>query len=126
MGIDGLAGCRVLVVEDEPLLAIELEGLLQEFGCVVVGPVSSLARALQLAQDGSFDVALLDVVIRGGDVYPVADLLIARGIPFALASGYSKSAFPERLRQYPRLLKPFTRSDMADTLTLLRGALSVS
>jgi CheY-like chemotaxis protein len=121
MSVDGVAGRRILVVEDEPMLAIELEGLLQEFGCAVVGPVSSLVKALQLARDESFDAAILDVVIRGGDVYPVADLLDARGIPFVLASGYSEWSLPERHRHHPRLLKPFTRRNLAEALMLLLG-----
>ena len=83
-----IVGCRILVVEDETLIAILIEQALQELGCVIVGPVSKLDVALQLARDETMDAAILDVAIRGGYVYPVADLLLARGIPFVLASGY--------------------------------------
>ena len=126
MSTTGSEGRRLLVVEDEPMLAIELVELLQEFGCVVVGPVSSVAKALQLARGKSFDAAVLDIVICGGEVYPVADLLDARGIPFVLASGYSEWSLPERHRHHPRLLKPFTRRNLKDALTLLVGPLPAS
>jgi len=65
------------------------------------------------------DAAILDVAIRGGYVYPVADLLLARGIPFVLASGYGDWALPEALREQPRLIKPFTHEDLEKQVRLL-------
>jgi DNA-binding NarL/FixJ family response regulator len=95
------AGCRVLVVEDDMLIAVAIEEVLHALNCQVVGPAASLEKALKLAQGESFDVAILDVTIRGGKVHPVAELLLARGIPFVFASGYGDWALPEALRDQP-------------------------
>ena len=119
MTTDSLAGCRILVVEDEMLIAVMIEETLQDLGCVVVGPVAKLDAALRLARDEALDAAILDVTIRGGQVYPVAEHLLARGIPFVLASGYGDWALPESLQDQPRLTKPFTPRDIAEHVRLL-------
>lgn len=117
-----LAGLRVLVVEDDMLIAACIEEVLHGLGCVVVGPVGKLDLALQLANDEVLDAAILDINIRGGHVYPVAERLRARGIPFALASGYGDWALPEAFRNQPRLTKPFTENELlAQVLSLHRG-----
>jgi len=103
---------RILVVEDETSIAIMLEHCLNVLGYTVVGPVSKLSVALQLAASEELDAALLDVTIRGGDVYPVAEILRSRRIPFVLASGYGKWALPPSLRDAPRLTKPFSMDEM--------------
>ena len=114
-----LVGCRILVVEDETLIAVVIEEILQELGCIVVGPVARLDAALQLARDEVLDAAVLDVTIRGGHVQPVAEQLLARGIPFVLASGYGDWSLPESLRHQPRLSKPFTSQDLEKQVRLL-------
>jgi DNA-binding NarL/FixJ family response regulator len=81
---------------------------LQTSGVEVVGPAAKLETAIQLAREAQFDIAILDVSIRGEKVYPVAELLLARGTPFAFASGYGDWALPEAMRDCPRLMKPFT------------------
>ena len=117
-----LAGLRVLVVEDDMLIAIHIEDALRDLGCVVVGPVGKLDAALRMANDEILDAAILDVNIRGGHVFPVAERLQARGIPFALASGYGDWALPEAFRNQPRLTKPFTEQELgAQVLSLHRG-----
>lgn len=108
----GLAGRRVLVVEDEMVIVLMIEDILQELGCIVVGSVGKLDAAIRLATDEVLDVAVLDVNIRGGHIYPVAEQLRARGIPFVLASGYGDWALDETLRDYPRLNKPFTMKEL--------------
>lgn len=117
----GLAGRRVLVVEDEMLIAMAIEETLQGLGCVVVGPVGKVDDALRLANDEALDAAVLDVTIRGGRVYPVAERLIARGVPFVLASGYGEWILPENLRDRPRLTKPFTPEELGERARLLCG-----
>ncbi len=112
MTTENLEGRRVLVVEDEMLIACMIEDVLQELGCVIVGPAGRLDAALQLATDEALDAAILDVSIRGGRVYPVANQLLVRGIPFLLSSGYGDWALPENLRDQPRLTKPFTLDDL--------------
>ena len=75
-------------------------------GCEIVGPIGKLETALRTVKDGGFDIAILDVTIRGGKVYPVAEELIARGVPFIFAIGYGDSALPPTLREKRRLTKP--------------------
>jgi CheY-like chemotaxis protein len=116
---DNLAGCRILVVEDEMVIAMMIEEALQDLGCVVVGPVAKLDAALRLARDEALDAAILDVTIRGGQVFPVAEHLLARGIPFVLASGYGDWALPETLQNQLRLTKPFTPQDIEKHISLL-------
>lgn len=117
---DAVAGRRVLVVEDETLIALEIESSLLALGCNVVGPTGSLVAAMKLADDPTLDAAILDVNIRGGQkVYPVAELLAARGIPFILASGYGDWVLPDTLRDQPRLTKPYTSAELQDHVTHL-------
>jgi DNA-binding response OmpR family regulator len=113
------AGCRVLVVEDETLIAVLIEETLEEMECKIIGPAAKLETALQLARAGEFDIAILDVTVRGGKVYPVAEELLARGIPFVLASGYGDWALPNSLRDQRRLLKPFTPSMLEQEVRVL-------
>lgn len=100
--------CRVLIVEDEMLIAILIEDALADIGFSIVGPAAKLETAFQLIETSAFDIAILDVSIRGQKVYPVAEHLLALGVPFAFASGYGDWALPEILRDRPRLMKPFT------------------
>lgn len=117
-----LTGRRVLVVEDEMLIALMVEETLHDLGCVVVGPASRLDEALQLADAGALDGAVLDVTIRGGQVYPVAERLLARSVPFVLASGYGDWALPPALRAQPRLVKPFSSEDLEERVrTMLKA-----
>ena len=116
---DDLTGRRILVVEDDILIAMLIEEILQDLGCVVVGPVATLDEALRLAGDAALDAAVLDVTIRGGQIYPAAEHLLARGIPFILASGYGDWALPEAFRDMPRLTKPFTARDIETQIRLL-------
>ena len=116
---EDLTGRRILVVEDDILIAMLIEEILQDLGCVIVGPVATLDAALRLAGDEALDAAVLDVTIRGGQIYPAAERLLARGIPFILASGYGDWALPEAFRNMPRLTKPFTARDIEEKMKLL-------
>lgn len=115
-----LAGARVLVVEDEVLIALDLHDRLAALGADVIGPVGRLDDALALAEATGIDIALLDVNIGGGSIFPVADRLAERGIPFAFLTGYNvHSAFPERFRNAAVLHKPFSESAIAEMLGTL-------
>ena len=116
-----VAGCRVLVVEDETLIAVLIEDMLAAMECEIVGPIGKLETAIQTAKESKFDIAVLDVTIRGGKVYPVAEDLLARGVPFVLASGYGDWALPASLRDQPRLTKPFTAAELEEQVRLLFG-----
>lgn len=97
---------RILVVEDEYLLAIGLEDDLEELGCAVVGPFMDLESATAASRDEHFDLAILDVNLNGDMVYPLADELIERGETVLLLTGYSAADLPERFRSLPRIGKP--------------------
>lgn len=122
MPIESLSGRRILVVEDDNLIALVIVDALEDFGCVVIGPTGELGVAIQLASDEPMDAAILDVTVRGGQVYPVAERLLTRGIPFVLASGFGECALPEALRNSPRLTKPFLSVELADALRSLFGS----
>jgi CheY-like chemotaxis protein len=109
-----LEGRRVLVVEDEYLLADDLTHALEQAGAAVLGPVPGIEEALALiAAETQIDAAVLDVNLRGEMVFPVADALVARGIPFAFATGYDEWALPDRFAAIPRLEKPFKPEKLA-------------
>jgi len=121
MMAEDMTGCRVLVVEDEMLIATEIEDTLERLGCAIVGPVSTLETALRLAREVALDAAILDVTIRGGKSYPVAEQLLARQIPFVLASGYGDWVLPDMLRHQLRLTKPFTAAELEMQVRFLCG-----
>jgi CheY-like chemotaxis protein len=107
-------GLRVLLVEDENLVALLLEEALAELGHTVLGPVARLTRALEMARHEAFDVAILDVNINGETSYPIADVLAARGIPFIFSTGYGR--LPPEYRSRPTLEKPFRLHDLQRSL----------
>ena len=123
--IDATAGCRILVVEDEMFIAMDIETALNALGCEVLGPTGKLDVALDLASSEALDAAILDVTIRGGKIFPVADRLLKRGIPFVLASGYGDWALPEHLRNQPRLVKPFTSAEFEERVRSLCGEVAM-
>jgi CheY-like chemotaxis protein len=118
-----LDGRRVLVVEDEMMIAMLVEDMLGELGCVVVGPVNTLADALELAGSATvFDAALLDVNLAGQPVFPVADAVRAKGVPAIFSTGYGDAGLREVDRGAQVLQKPFRVGDLARALTAALGA----
>ena len=116
-----LGGRRILVAEDGPLVADALVAMLEDAGAIVIGPYAGPTAALDAAA-GALDAAILDVNLQGGDAVPVADRLAARGVPFLFATGYGDvDMLPERLRDRPRLAKPYAD---ADVLSALAGLLA--
>ena len=107
-----LTDCRILVVEDEYILARQLVRALTQEGAVVLGPVPDVARALAMVADGpgAIDVAILDVNLVGEKVYPVADALLHRGVPFLFASGYDADDSNPRFAAIRHLVKPLAPS----------------
>jgi DNA-binding LytR/AlgR family response regulator len=102
------SGLRILVVEDELLIALALEDILLSLDCEVVGPVGNVAEALDFVLTEPFDGALLDVNVRGELVYPVAEALMERKVPVIFCSGYSDTAImPARFRSLPQVPKPY-------------------
>ena len=113
-----LAGRKVLVVEDEPLVAMMVEDMLTELGCTVVGPAMQLADGLRLAETAQLDAAVLDINLNGTRSFPVAGVLQARGIPFLFATGYGGGEALEG-RQEPMIQKPYQMERLAEMLTAL-------
>lgn len=116
---ESLRGLRVLLVEDEFLLAIAVEEDLRAAGCIVVGPIGALGPALAAAKTEAFAAAVIDMNLNGTMAYPLADQLLERGIPFLLLTGYDRADLPERLRTAPRITKPYDPTALVDQLARL-------
>ena len=103
-----LDGRRILVLEDEYLVALDMKQMIEDWGGTVVGPVGRLAQAFALAESEELDGALLDVCLKGDLSFAVADELIAKGVPVIFVTGYDTPMLPERFATTPRLAKPFS------------------
>ena len=119
------AGRRVLVVEDEALVAMLLETILEDMGCVAVGPAATVDEGLRMAADEAVDAALLDVNVAGRQVFPVAHALKDRGVPFVFSTGYGEGGLPDEWRGQPTLQKPFTEAAVRDALMSAMGLADV-
>jgi CheY-like chemotaxis protein len=116
-GMTDLEGLRILVVEDELIIALNLEDMLGSFGCEVVGPFAHITEAELAGRAERLDGALLDVNVRGRLVYPVAEILLARGIPVLFCSGYSDtSIMPERFARVAQMSKPYAESSLREAM----------
>ncbi len=110
---------RILIVEDEMLVAMNIEDMLLDLGHEVAGIASRLSPALSLVADADFDVALLDVNLAGEPSFPVAAALRARHIPFLFATGYGIRGLDDEFRASPVLQKPFVAADLGHALQAL-------
>jgi DNA-binding NtrC family response regulator len=113
------SGRRVLLVEDEMLVAWLLEDMLADLGCVVVGPASSINQARAMIDVEAIDAAVLDLNLNGQMSYPIADTLAVRGVPFVFSTGYDKDTLLDGYRTFEVLQKPVHRSELSDTLAKL-------
>ena len=122
-----LTGCRVLVVEDEFLLAMELEILLSQRGCTVLGPVPTVRQALAMLGREQPEAALLDVNLKGERATPIAVALRERSVPFVLVTGYSEHQLSEpELHEAPRLGKPVNGRELKCALVKVLDSKSSS
>ena len=106
------AARRILVVEDEILIGMLLEDMLGDLGYQVAAMASRIEEALTLAREVDADAAILDVNLNGQEVYPVAEILAGRGIPFVFATGYGERGLPPAHQQRPTLQKPFQQATL--------------
>lgn len=113
--------CRVLIVEDEAIIAMDLEMMLQDEGCEVVATVASVSAALEQIAQHEIDCAFLDINLGHEQVFPVADELAKKGVPFALLSGHTKAVLPPAHLNRPGLPKPYLKKDVVKMLDQLRG-----
>jgi len=107
---------RILVLDDEPLIAMMVEDWLTELGHETIGPANSIKSALSLLEETTPDGAILDVSIAGEHCYSVADVLSERQVPFAFATGRSAEAIDNRFKQAPTLTKPFDFAALRDVM----------
>lgn len=111
---------RILLVEDEPLIAMMLEDFLEVLDKTLVGTADTVGAALALITAGGVDAAILDVNLRGGEQsWPIADALAEKGIPFVFATGGTQDGLIEAHRERPTLAKPFTMDGVAKALEAL-------
>jgi DNA-binding response OmpR family regulator len=115
-----LEGVRVLVVEDEYLVADLIEKMLESAGCIVMGPIPRVPEALDAVNDDDYDAAVLDVNLAGERINPVADALSERNVPFMFVTGYGANALPREYAERPHIGKPFR---MAELLSMLSSIL---
>jgi CheY-like chemotaxis protein len=115
-----LQGRRVMVVEDDYLVALALSSALEDAGASVVGPISGAQEAVAMIEEGKeqVDVAVLDVDLNGEKSYRVADALVSRNIRFVFVTGYGADAVEGQYRQYERCQKPFDHQMLFRALTV--------
>ena len=117
-----IAGLSVFVIEDESLVLVNLEDMLGELGCTLVGPAMRLDQAEAMFDlAAGADVAVLDVNIGGKPVFPFAEKLAAKSVPLVLATGYGRDGLPEQWQTMTVLSKPYTLDDLAGALMQARG-----
>jgi CheY-like chemotaxis protein len=110
-------GCRILIVEDEFLIALFLQETLEDEGCRIVGPAGRVSEAVLLVRRGGIDAAVLDAGLDGEPVTAVADALEAGNVPFVFHSGYGPEHLPLSHRHRPLLRKPCSPSDVVAALS---------
>ena len=117
---------RVLIVEDESLVAMLLETILEDMGCTPVGPASTIDEGFALATGAEpLDAALLDVNVAGRQVFPIAEALKSRGVPFVFSTGYGESGLSDEWRGHPTVQKPFTEAAIREALMKAMGVADV-
>jgi CheY-like chemotaxis protein len=112
-------GRRVIIIEDEPLVAMDLESILMAAGCEVVGSAGTFEKATQLIANTDCDAALIDVNLAGHPVNELAAALTQKNIPFAFATGYGREGLPREFRETAILKKPFTQNQVLALMELL-------
>jgi CheY-like chemotaxis protein len=117
-----LSNRKVLIVEDEMMIAMLIEDMLEEFGCELVGPANSVPHALQLIGNESIEVAVLDLNLDGQDTYAIADALQQKNVPFIFATGYGSRGLRQEYADRRVLQKPFQQKELEMALAEALGA----
>jgi DNA-binding NtrC family response regulator len=119
---DALHGYRVLIIEDEYYIAEALKQVLQGGGAEVIGPLADFPQAMARVKCDGFEVAILDVDLRGSSAIPIADELVSRGVPFVFATGYSAAQIPSRFVDVTIWEKPFAEQRVINDIRRICGA----
>lgn len=114
-----LDGMRILLVEDEFYIADDIRRTLLNAGASVIGPISTIEKAIEAVETDDFDYAIIDLNLHGNSAAPVAERLVSLGRSFAIATGYGSSEVPPHLKAVPRIEKPFDPPAVLQTLTQL-------
>lgn len=114
-----LDGVRVLIVEDETIIAMTAEDMIEDMGGIVAGTAASLAEALAVAPRDDFDVAMLDINLNGEMSLPIADMLVAARRPFVFTTGYGSAGPGDRFAGIPVLKKPYDADALARAISEL-------
>ena len=113
----GLYGLQVFVVEDEMMVSLMLEDMLEDFGCTIAGAAATVDDALSRLQSTlDIDAAILDVHVGGDMIFPVADILVKRGVPFVFSTGHGPADLPRRYPDSRLLNKPYSPEQLASVL----------
>ncbi|SDT10271.1 CheY chemotaxis protein or a CheY-like REC (receiver) domain [Halopseudomonas xinjiangensis] len=110
---------KVLIVEDEALIAMLLEEMLADRGFEVAGQAATVEEGQDMAENLDFDAAILDVSLNGSYVFPIAERLDARGIPFVFTTGYGEAGLPKAWSDRPVFTKPYDIGELTEALTQL-------
>ncbi len=110
-------GYRILIVEDSPVIALATEEMVCDFGHVPLGPIGNMASALEYAESGEMDAAIVDLNIRGTKTFTLLSILDRRGIPFLIISGYADWKMPDEWSGRARLQKPFNEEQLRAKLS---------
>ncbi|OHV79297.1 response regulator [Rhizobium sp. LCM 4573] len=116
-----LSGLKILIVEDEGLVALMIEDMLQDLGCEVIASVSRLADAQAIATKAEVDLAVLDVNLAGERSFSVAEILHKRQIPFIFSTGYGIEGLPDEFGSHPIIGKPFSLVDLQQIIADVVG-----
>lgn len=117
---DNFLSGRILVVEDEMIVAMLLEDLLTELGCEIIGPAANVEQALKMIETaGVLDAAVLDINLNGVESYSVADELAARNVPFVFSTSYGRKSLHKGYSRFPLLQKPFSLQELGDAINEL-------
>lgn len=116
IALDKLKGLRILIAEDEGIIVRAIQAMLVDLGCIPVGPVRTVGKALDQIGRNLFDCAILNLDLKGERCDPVADALVAAGTPFIFATGYSKALIDVRFEGTPVLQKPFDFAQLSRAL----------
>ena len=106
----------MLIVEDETIISLEIEQMLQDLGCGIAWHAANVSQALKILGEHRPDLALLDVNLGSEKVFPVAEALMDRSIPFIFATGYGRDGLPLKWAGWPVIRKPYLASELATAL----------